>query len=65
MAVSIKEISVGRQINEGDIFFTNLKSKEAKLLLERFMHRLGQEEKDLLAKIIAIKRTADPSYAYI
>jgi hypothetical protein len=29
------------------------------------MHRLSQEEKDLLAKIIAIKRTADPSYAYI
>jgi translation initiation factor 5B len=65
VAVSIKEISVGRQINEGDIFFTDLNSKEAKLLSERFMHRLGQEEKDLLAKIIAIKRTADPSYAYI
>ena len=65
VAVSIKEISVGRQINEGDIFFTDLNSKEAKLLSERFMHRLSQEEKDLLAKIIAIKRTADPSYAYI
>jgi translation initiation factor 5B len=65
VAVSIKEISVGRQINEGDVFFTDLNSKEAKLLSERFMHRLSQEEKDLLAKIIAIKRTADPSYAYI
>lgn len=65
VAVSIKEISVGRQINEGDIFFTDLNSKEAKLLSEHFMHRLSQEEKDLLAKIIAIKRTADPSYAYI
>ena len=65
VAVSIKEISVGRQINEGDIFFTDLNSKEAKLLSERFTHRLSQEEKDLLAKIIAIKRTSDPSYAYI
>lgn len=65
VAVSIKEISVGRQINEGDIFFTDLNSKEAKLLSERFIHRLSQEEQDLLAKIIAIKRTADPSYAYI
>jgi translation initiation factor 5B len=65
VAVSIKEISVGRQINEGDVFFTDLNSKEAKLLSERFMHRLSEEEKDLLAKIIAIKRTADPSYAYI
>lgn len=65
VAVSIKEISVGRQINEGDIFFTDLNSKEAKLLSERFSHRLSQEEKDLLAKIIAMKRSADPSYAYI
>jgi translation initiation factor 5B len=65
VAVSIKDISVGRQINEGDLFFTDLNSKEAKLLSERFMHRLSQEEKDLLTKIIAIKRTADPSYAYI
>jgi translation initiation factor 5B len=65
VAVSIKDISVGRQINEGDIFFTDLNSKEAKLLSERFVHRLSLEEQDLLAKIIAIKRTADPSYAYI
>src|SRR5918996_3409336 len=48
VAVSIKEISVGRQVNEGDIFYTDLGSKDAKLLLERFYYRLGQEEKDIL-----------------
>jgi translation initiation factor 5B len=65
VAVSIKEISVGRHINEGDIFYTNLKSKEAKLLLERFSARLTPDEKSLLDKIIEIKRRVDPSYAYI
>lgn len=65
VAVSIKEISVGRHINEGDIFYTNLKSKEAKLLLERFSARLKPDEKSLLDKIIEIKRSVDPSYAYI
>lgn len=65
VAVSIKEISVGRQVNEGDIFFTDLGSKEAKLLLERFYYRLGQEEKDILNTIVGIKRRNDPSYAYI
>ena len=65
VAVSIKEISVGRHINEGDIFYTNLKSKEAKLLLERFSARLTPEEKSLLDKIIEMKRRVDPSYAYI
>jgi translation initiation factor 5B len=65
VAVSIKEISIGRHINEGDIFYTDLKSKEAKLLSERFISRLTPEEKDLLDKIIAMKRSVDPSYAYI
>ena len=65
VAVSIKEISVGRQVNEGDIFFTDLGSKEAKLLLERFYYRLAQEEKDILNTIVGIKRRRDPSYAYI
>jgi translation initiation factor 5B len=65
VAVSIKEISVGRHINEGDILYTNLKSREAKLLLERFISRLAPEEKDLLNKIIAMKRSFDPSYGYI
>ena len=45
VAVSIKEISVGRQINEGDVFFTDLNSKEAKLLSERFMHRLNEKKR--------------------
>jgi translation initiation factor 5B len=65
VAVSIKEISVGRHINEEDIFYTNLKSKEAKLLLERFSARLTPDEKSLLDKIIELKRRVDPSYAYI
>jgi translation initiation factor 5B len=65
VAVSIKEISVGRHINEGDIFYTNLKSKEAKMLLERFSARLTPDEKSLLDKIVEIKRRVDPSYAYI
>ena len=65
VAVSIKEISVGRQVNEGDIFYTDLGSKEAKLLLDRFYYRLAQEEKDILNTIVTIKRRNDPSYAYI
>ncbi|MGB7679482.1 MAG: translation initiation factor IF-2 [Nitrososphaeraceae archaeon] len=65
VAVSINEFSVGRHIIEGVIFYTNLKSKEAKLLLERFSARLTPDEKSLLDKIIEMKRRVDPSYAYI
>ena len=65
VAISIKDISVGRHINEGDIFYTDLRSKEAKLLLERFGYRLSQEEKDILDRLVTMKRKIDPSYAYI
>ncbi len=65
VAVSIKDVSVGRHLYEGDILYTNLKSKEAKLLSDRFSHRLAPEEIDLLNKLIGLKRSMDPSYAYI
>ena len=65
VAVSMKEPVIGRQINEGDIFYTDLTSKEAKLLLESFSHRLGAEEQEVFQHILSKKREADPSFGYI
>ena len=65
VAVSMKEPIIGRQINEGDIFYTDLTSKEAKLLLESFSHRLGAEEQEVFQHILSKKREADPSFGYI
>ena len=65
VAVSMKEPVIGRQINEGDIFYTDLTSKEAKLLLESFSHRLGPEEQEVFQHILSKKREADPSFGYI
>ncbi|MDP9197241.1 MAG: translation initiation factor IF-2 [Thermoproteota archaeon] len=65
VAVSMKEPIVGRQINEGDIFYTDLTSKEAKLLIESFFHRLGPEEQEVLQYVLSKKREADPSFGYI
>ncbi len=65
VAVSMKEPVIGRQINEGDIFYTDLTSKEAKLLLESFSHRLGAEEQEVFQHIVSKKREADPSFGYI
>ena len=45
VALSMKEPTIGRQINEGDIFYTDLRSKEAKLLIERFDNRLSESKK--------------------
>jgi translation initiation factor 5B len=65
VALSIKEPTVGRQINEGDTFYTDLNSKEARLLLERFSDRLNEEEHEIFNFILSKKRETDPAFGYI
>ena len=65
VAVSIKGPSIGRQINEEDIFYTDLNSRQAKMLIERFHHRLNEEEKETFDKILKLKRKTDPAFGYI
>jgi translation initiation factor 5B len=65
VAVSIKGPVVGRQINEGDVFYTDLNSKDAKMLEERFKVRLNPEEEDVFEKILWLKRNEDPAFGYI
>lgn len=65
IAVSIKEPTIGRQINEGDIFYTDINSRQAKQLLERFNHRLNEKEKEILNMLVAMKRKSDPTFGYL
>ncbi len=65
VAVSIKEPTIGRQINEGDIFYTDINSRQAKQLLERFNHRLNEKEKEVLDMLVAMKRKNDPTFGYL
>jgi translation initiation factor 5B len=65
VAVSIKGPVIGRQINEEDIFYTDLNSRQAKMLIERFITRLNEEEKESFEKILKLKRKTDPAFGYI
>jgi translation initiation factor 5B len=65
VAVSLKEPTIGRQINEGDVFYTDLNSREAKQLLERFNHRLNDQEKEVLNTLVAMKRKTQPTFGYL
>jgi translation initiation factor 5B len=65
VALSIKETTVGRQINEGDNFYTDLNSREARLLLERFSDKLNEEEQEIFNFILSKKREIDPAYGYL
>jgi translation initiation factor 5B len=65
VAVSIRGPTIGRQINEGDIFYTDLHSKQVKLLNERFTLRLTEEEMEVLNHIVFMKRKDDELFGYI
>ena len=65
VAVSIRGPTIGRQINEGDFFYTDLNSRQAKLLNEKFGHRLNEEEKEIFDFLVNLKRKSDPAYGYI
>jgi translation initiation factor 5B len=54
VAISIEGVTVGRQIKGGDIFFTDIPESDAKKL--RLMDVLNEDEKDVLNKILDIKR---------
>jgi translation initiation factor 5B len=65
VAVSIKGPVIGRQLNEDEILYTDLNSKHAKMLTERFIHRLDEEEKQVFDRILHMKRKSDPAYGYL
>ena len=54
VAISIEGVTVGRQIKGGDIFFTDIPESDAKKL--RLLNVLNEDEKDVLNKIMDIKR---------
>jgi translation initiation factor 5B len=57
VAISIDGVTVGRQIKGDDILYTDIPESDAKKLKE--MDELNADEKDLLSKIMEIKRKQD------
>ncbi|HEY6536715.1 MAG TPA: translation initiation factor IF-2 [Candidatus Nitrosocosmicus sp.] len=65
VAVSINGPQIGRQLNEGDIFYTYLNSRQAKMLLGRFNYKLNEEEKNILNFLVEKRRSTDPAFGYL
>ena len=65
VAVSIRGPTIGRQISEGEIFYTDLNSRQAKLLNERFTQRLTEDELEVLNYIVDTKRKVDELFGYV
>ena len=63
-ACSVQGPVVGRQVSEGDVFYTMPSSREARSLSGRFGHRLDAAQSEALAKITELLRARDPAYGY-
>ena len=64
VACSVKDVTIGRQIFEEEVFYTFPPSPEAKKLINQFMHKLSSEEQEILNEIVRIQREKEPIYAY-
>lgn len=65
IACSIQDVTIGRQIEEEDVFYSMPNSREAKIILEKFMHKLKPEQQTVFNEIVALLRAKDASYGYI
>lgn len=61
VAVSITDITVGRQVDEGDELYTNLSGKDYKII-KRMREEFSAGELQVLEDIVAIKDKQDPRW---
>ncbi|MAG50758.1 translation initiation factor IF-2 [archaeon] len=59
VAISLRGVIVGRQINEKDIYFSDL-SEEEFIVLKKLQKHLNREEIEILKEIAKIKRKDNP-----
>ena len=64
VACSVKDVTIGRQIFEDEVYYTFPPSHEAKQILKKFMHKLSSEEQEVFNDIVRIQREIEPVYGY-
>ncbi|MEM0091899.1 MAG: translation initiation factor IF-2 [Saccharolobus sp.] len=63
IAASIKSNAmIGRQVNEGDILYTDVPKEDLEILLTKYSSSVTDDMKDVIKEIISIKRKEDPVY---
>ena len=63
VAISMPKPVVGRHIREGDILYVDIPEEHAKMLRDRFAHRLSEDSLQALEELIEIKRRSNPIWA--
>jgi len=64
VAISIKgRVMVGRQIDEGDVLYTDVPEKHVELWIKKYKSELSDDELMVLKEIVKVKRKTNPSFA--
>ncbi len=63
VAVSIDGAVVGKNLNEGDILFTDISENEAKLINQKYREFLKEDEAEAFQEFLKIKRKDKPFWA--
>ena len=64
IAVSMMGPTIGRQINEGEIFYSLPSDNEIKTLNAKYLNTLSEEDGALLSEIVKTRRKSTPLYGY-
>ncbi|WP_240931131.1 translation initiation factor IF-2 [Acidianus sulfidivorans] len=63
VAMSIKgNIMIGRQINEGDILYSDVPKEDLEILVNNYKDTITDDMKEVIQELIKIKRIEDPLY---
>ncbi|MCL5068906.1 MAG: hypothetical protein M1368_11235 [Thaumarchaeota archaeon] len=64
VAVSMMGPTIGRQINEGEIFYSLPSDAEIKTINAKYLSSLSEEDSSLLSEIVRTRRKTTPLYGY-
>lgn len=62
VAMAVEGPTVGRQINEGDILYTDIPEDEAAVIEGKYLENLAPDEGEAFEEIINIKRKINPTF---
>jgi translation initiation factor 5B len=63
VAISIRGVTVGRQVKEGEALYVAVPERDARLLLSKFSNRLDEGSRKALEELVTLMRAQNPLWA--
>jgi translation initiation factor 5B len=63
VAISIRGVTVGRQVKEGEALYVAVPERDARLLLSKFSNRLDEGSRKALEELVTLMRVQNPLWA--